>query len=339
MQDHVDIEANSNSLKQLITTATDHISASLFGVENAIEELFTAFLARGHILLEDVPGVGKTELAKAFAYQVGLTFRRIQCTPDMLPADILGALIFNPKTSEFQLRKGPIFSQLLLVDEINRALPRTQSALLEAMAEGQVTIDGETHMLPQPFMVIATQNPIESQGVFPLPEAQLDRFLLKTSLGYPNSEHSYHLLSYHLNLPVDLYTKKNTTPESSTNDADTYESSLKTFSPLFNTVQHVQLHEDILRYMIAIAEATHSHPDIEIGASPRGMIMMAKAARALAAVKGRNFVIPDDVKRVAPLVLFHRLVFRGFHQEQDLHPREWMMNLLESIPVPVEEGM
>ncbi|GGJ06901.1 putative regulatory protein [Alicyclobacillus cellulosilyticus] len=332
------------------------IAQSLIGMERAVEELLMAVMAGGHILLEDVPGVGKTALAKAFARELGLSFRRIQCTPDLLPSDILGGLVYHPRTGEFTLRKGPIFAHVLLVDEINRALPRTQSALLEAMAEGQVTIDGETHVLPQPFFVMATQNPVESQGVFPLPEAQLDRFLFKTSLGYPPAEAEVALLRLHLadgpaaaaELSAEV-TRPNginsaTTPtraESGPVPDQTAAAAADVpprWAVLWAAVRQVRTSDDVLRYMADVVRATREHPDVQIGASPRALIMLAHAARAAAVIAGRSFVTPDDVQRVAPLVLFHRLVFHG---APDQHPHaawQWTRELLATVPVPVDDA-
>lgn len=319
------------SLLGMATSTIKHahtvIAEQLFGVDAAIDELFISLFARGHILLEDVPGTGKTTLTKAFADVLGLSFARIQCTPDLLPADITGGLIYHPNSGEFQLRKGPIFAHILLVDEINRALPRTQSALLEAMAEGQVTIDGETHRLPQPFMVIATQNPLESQGVFPLPEAQLDRFLMKTSLGYPSKEDDLRILRFHLADQQAAGTfALSAAPESS-------------LANLLTLVNQVFIHEDILHYIVEIVRATREQSEVRIGASPRAMIMLARAARATALVRGRSYVTPDDVQFVCPTILLHRMVMQSFLESGSEQEKEWTKTLLESIPTPLEAGL
>ena len=295
------------------------VGARLFGLEDAVERLLTAVLADGHVLIEDVPGVGKTALAKMFAGLLGLEFRRVQCTPDMLPADVLGGLVLNPRTGEFHFRKGPVFANILLVDEINRALPRTQSALLEAMAERQVTMDGETHPLPAPFLVLATQNPIESQGVFALPEAQLDRFLLKISLGYPNEQQDVLILRAHVNEPKP--------------DEQVFRTMDHALPELADAFKKTSVSDELLDYIARIVRATREHPDVLTGASPRAMVMLADAARAAAALAGRSYMIPDDVKRVAPFVLSHRLVFRGY---DDRPGSEWMENLLQTVPVPVD---
>lgn len=312
----------------MISEAHSQIAQQLFGVDPAIDELFISLLAGGHILLEDVPGTGKTTLTKAFADVLGLSFSRIQCTPDLLPADITGGLIYQPKSGEFTLRKGPIFAHILLVDEINRALPRTQSALLEAMAEGQVTIDGETHPLPQPFMVIATQNPLESQGVFPLPEAQLDRFLMKTSIGYPTLENDLQILRFH------LHDKGDSTPSLTSMKASEAE-----VTSLLSLVEKIHLHDDILRYIVDIVRCTREQTDVRIGASPRAMIMLAKAARATALVRGRSYVTPDDVQGVAKNILLHRMVMQGFMESGSDQEREWIRTLLESVKAPLEAGL
>ncbi|MCY0876675.1 MAG: MoxR family ATPase [Firmicutes bacterium] len=322
---------DSSSLNQAIIQlqqAHSRISQQLFGVDPAIDQLFTALLSGGHILLEDVPGTGKTSLTKAFAEVLGLSFARIQCTPDLLPADITGGLVYHPKSGDFELRKGPIFANILLVDEINRALPRTQSALLEAMAEGQVTLDGQTHALPEPFMVIATQNPLESQGVFPLPEAQLDRFLMKTSLGYPTASHDLSILQFHL--------QSHTLTVPSTLQEQSVPLNLPQLQSL---VENVFLHEDILRYIVAIVRATREQPDVRIGASPRAMIMLAKAARATALVRGRSYVTPDDVQSICPTILLHRMVMQSFMETGSDQEREWTRLLLESVPAPLEAGL
>lgn len=316
---------------EIIHSIKRQIGQTMFGLENTIDDLLIALLSEGHILLEDVPGVGKTALAKAFAHQLGLSFHRIQCTPDLLPADIVGGLVFHPKDGEFVLRKGPVFANILLVDEINRALPRTQSALLEAMAEGQVTIDGETHALPDPFLVIATQNPIESQGVFPLPEAQLDRFLLKTSLGYPPADVDIRLLQTHLS--------GHTSDQSPSADGiPTLNRSTEGggLAALRQVVGKVVMDDDVLSYISHLVRATREHSEIEIGASPRAMILLAKAARSSAVLDGRNYVTPDDVQRVAKAVLFHRLVFQGHATSSELDGQTWIADLVRTVDVPIE---
>ncbi|MDQ0189435.1 MoxR family ATPase [Alicyclobacillus cycloheptanicus] len=327
------VDQSFSAARETIESLRRQIGARLFGVEHAVDALLIALMARGHILLEDVPGVGKTELAKQFAASLGLSFRRIQCTPDLMPADVLGGLVFHPKDGEFHLRKGPIFANLLLVDELNRALPRTQSALLEAMAEGHVTLDGETLPLPEPFLVIATQNPIESQGVFPLPEAQVDRFLLRTKLGYPPVEQDTRLLRLHLQL--DAAAGDSDAP-SKPADAPLNPAAL---DALYQAVARVQVHEDILTYISRLVQATRSHPDVEIGASPRAMVMLAAAARAHAVLAHRTFVIPDDVQQVIASVFLHRLVFQGHMEFSGTDPEAWLKQLVESVEVPIERDI
>ncbi len=314
------------------------VTARLLGLERAVDDLLIALMARGHILLEDVPGVGKTTLAKAFSDALGLSFRRIQCTPDLLPSDVVGGLVFHPQDSEFVVRKGPIFTNLLLVDEINRALPRTQSALLEAMAEDQVTIDGTPYPLPQPFLVIATENPLESQGVFPLPEAQLDRFLLKTSLGYPSADDDVAILSLHLELSDEVASP----PPPAEFGSSVHPSAIaRTEWPrtLAAGIASVRLSPAILRYISRVTRATRSQPDVQVGASPRAMVLLAKAARAAAVLAGRDFVTPDDVQRVAAGVLFHRTLWIGPAEGSEIDANAWMQQrVLQHVDVPLESG-
>lgn len=315
----------------------ESLRTRLFGLDRAIEDLFIALMTRGHILLEDVPGVGKTTLAKTFAEALHLSFHRIQCTPDLLPADITGGLVFHPQNGEFFLRKGPVFTHLLLVDEINRALPRTQSALLEAMAEHQVTIDGERHALSDPFLVIATENPIESQGVFPLPEAQLDRFLMKSSLGYPSPADDLALLTtYASGDPLAAGAQGSEAPHGKGGGSELEEDLLPLLS---QAMASVLLSRDIMQYISQLVQATRDHPDVLVGASPRAMIMLAQASRAAAVLAGRPFVTPDDVQRVATRVLFHRLVLLNPLEEEAAHPAQWMEALLATVEVPIERGL
>ncbi len=316
--------------QSVIREIREKIATRLLGLSDAVDSLCIALMTRGHILLEDVPGVGKTELAKAFAAALGLSFRRIQCTPDLMPADIVGGMVFHPRQAEFVFRRGPIFAHVLLVDEINRALPRTQSALLEAMAEGQVTIDGTPQRLPQPFLVVATQNPLESQGVFPLPEAQLDRFLMKTCLGYPVAEDDMAILTLHLQRPPG----QEAGSSEISGDPGRRPAAI---SILDQAVASVRVSTDLLAYAAEIARATRTRPEVEVGASPRAMILLAQAARAQAVLAGRDFVIPDDVQKVAARVLFHRLLLTTASDEVD--PEAWIAELLRVVPVPLEEEM
>jgi MoxR-like ATPase len=272
----------------------DNVETVIVGKREQIELLMVALLCQGHVLIEDVPGTGKTMLARAIAVSMGIGFRRLQCTPDLLPNDITGVSVFNQQTGTFDFMPGPVFVHILLADEINRATPRTQAALLEAMQERQVTVDGVTRPLPAPFLVLATQNPIEFEGTFVLPEAQLDRFLLRLSLGYPAVEDEVQIL---INL------RKQHPIEKVEQVVDGLE-----LIALRDTVTDVHVDDSLLRYVLAIVSATRSHPDIALGASPRGSLALYKTAQAFAALRGRDYVVPDDIKTLAPLALAHRLI-------------------------------
>lgn len=263
--------------------------------QEVILALMSTF-AEGHILLEDVPGVAKTMLARALSVSFGCDFKRIQCTPDLLPSDISGASIFNPKTTEFEFRAGPLFTSVLLADEINRTTPRTQAALLEAMAERRVSVDGETYLLERPFLVIATQNPVDQEGTFPLPEAQLDRFLIRLSLGYPGREQESEMLDrLHSEHPIDGLKPVVTADE---------------IVACQNACREIRVDPKVRGYILDLVYATRNHDDILLGGSPRASIALYRSAQALAAIRGNPFVLPDDVKRVAPSVLAHRIIIR-----------------------------
>jgi len=286
---------------------------------NVILSLVSWF-CEGHLLLEDVPGVAKTMLARSLARSVGCEFKRIQCTPDLLPTDVTGASIFNQKTTEFEFRPGPIFSQLVLADEINRATPRTQSALLEAMGEGHVTVDGETRKLAPPFLVIATQNPVDHEGTFPLPEAQLDRFLMRFSLGYPTMEEELQML--------DILRRDHP---------------INTLEPVVSddellacqaAVREVFVDEKIRQYILEIVHGTRRHDDLNLGGSPRASIALFRTSQAMAALRGRNYVQPDDVKRVAPPVLTHRLILKPESRLRKMTPEEIVAEVMAEIAVP-----
>jgi MoxR-like ATPase len=283
-------------ITQFTDRAICNVETVIVGKRQQIELLMVALLCQGHVLIEDVPGTGKTMLARAMAASLGIGFKRLQCTPDLLPNDITGVSVFNQKTNAFEFRPGPVFVNTLLADEINRATPRTQAALLEAMQEQQVTVDGVTRPLPAPFLVLATQNPIEYEGTFPLPEAQLDRFLIRLSLGYPEADDEIQILR---NL------RKRHPIETVAQVVDGAE-----LLNLHDAVTDVHVDESLERYILAIVRATRSHPDVALGASPRGSLALYKTAQALAALRERDYVIPDDVKMLVPLTLAHRLTVK-----------------------------
>jgi MoxR-like ATPase len=302
---------------------TENVARVIVGKEEAIELCLVALLSEGHVLLEDVPGIGKTTLAKAIARSLGCSFKRIQFTPDLLPGDVTGILYFNQKIHEFEFRPGPIMAQVVLADEINRATPRTQSALLEAMQERQVTVDVETMPLPRPFLVLATQNPIELEGTFPLPEAQVDRFLMRVALGYPSEEDENTILvRYEREDPLE-----------------TLEPVLQvdTLLAIQEGVRQVMVEESVRAYMVKVVRATREHEGVELGVSPRGALALYKTCQALAAIRGRAFVIPDDVKYLAPPVLTHRIIISPQTRLRGRRPEEVMIEIVNTVPVPVEE--
>ena len=299
----------------------DQVSSVVVGKQAALETIMLSILANGHILIEDNPGLAKTLMAKSFAAVLGLEFRRVQFTPDLLPADITGTYILNRNTSQFELRRGPIFTNILLADEINRAPPRTQSALLEAMQEKQVTIEGDTQKLQEPFIVIATQNPIEYEGTYPLPEAQLDRFLVRLSVGYPSAEEEAQIIERRNSRRSDDVRLEVV----STRDA---------LIAMQAEVEGIHAERAIIDYIVAIVRGTRSHSEVEIGSSPRGSLTITKLAKANAWMNSRHYVIPDDVKRVAVPALSHRLI---------LKPEGWLRGdktasivdkILQEVPVP-----
>jgi MoxR-like ATPase len=280
-------------------------------------------LCEGHVLIEDVPGIGKTTLARALASSLGLTYRRIQFTPDLLPSDVTGLSWFNQKTQEFEFRPGPIMSQVVLADEINRATPRTQSALLEAMQERQVTVDGVTRPQPRPFLVLATQNPIELEGTFPLPEAQIDRFMLRVEIGYPSEEEENNILErFRSDDPLEEV-EAVTTPEE--------------VLKLQEQRKVIRIEESIRNYIVKVARATREHAEIELGASPRATLALYQTSQAWAAIQGRDYVLPDDVKFMAPHVLTHRLMISTQAQLRGRRPEEMVADIVDSVPVPVED--
>lgn len=301
----------------------ENIQKVIVGKDEPILLTLVSVLCEGHVLIEDVPGIGKTTLARALASSLGLTYRRIQFTPDLLPSDVTGLSWFNQKTQEFEFRPGPIMSQVVLADEINRATPRTQSALLEAMQERQVTVDGVTRPQPRPFLVLATQNPIELEGTFPLPEAQIDRFMLRVEIGYPSEEEENNILErFRSDDPLEEV-EAVTTPEE--------------VLKLQEQRKVIRIEASIRNYIVKVARATREHAEIELGASPRATLALYQTSQAWAAIQGRDYVLPDDVKFMAPHVLTHRLMISTQAQLRGRRPEEMVADIVDSVPVPVED--
>lgn len=310
-----------SDLEQLVTELEESMARVVLGKSEAIRMCLVALLAGEHVLLEDMPGVGKTLIAKALARSVAGEFARVQFTPDLLPSDIVGSSVYNSKTNEFIFNRGPIFRNIVLADEINRTPPRTQSALLEAMSEGQVSIDGETYDLPRPFMVIATQNPFEFEGTYPLPESQLDRFLMRISIGYPDRESERQVLLSHRNgEPVNTL-------------APVVDS--KQVVAIQQAVRNVSVEKSIDEYILDIVEATRNCDELHVGVSTRGTLSLYRAAQALAVLEGREFVVPDDVKKLAVPVLGHRVIAKGYLHGGHREAIEAVIRrLVEETPVP-----
>ena len=313
------MHSTTNAIKtaQLVI---DNTSKVIVGKREVIELAVATLIAQGHLLIEDVPGVGKTMLAKSLATSIGCSFNRIQCTPDLLPSDITGLSIYNQQNGQFEFRQGPLMSQVVLADEINRATPKTQSALLESMEEHQITVDGVTHPLHAPFIVLATQNPIEYEGTFPLPEAQLDRFLMRINLGYPSLEEELEIISeQEMAHPITVL-------ESVTTPSGILE--------MQEAVNSIYVDSLIREYIVKLTESTRSHPEVYLGASPRASLGLFKTARALALIRERDYVIPDDVKFLAPTVLSHRIILAPSARMQGIRSMDIVDNLLSELAIP-----
>ena len=311
-----------NSVQNYFETIRANVGKVIIGRDQSLRLLLAAILSGGHVLLEDVPGVGKTMLARALAVSIGCDFRRIQCTPDLLPSDVTGTSVFDQQKQAFSFHPGPIFAQIVLVDEINRATPRTQSSLLECMAEGQVTVDGAARPLPQPFFVMATQNPIEYEGTFPLPEAQLDRFFLKLSLGYPTSDEENTILE----------TLRGDHPISSLQPAASGQDLLK----MKKAIQDIHVAPTLRDYIVRLIQATRAHRSVQLGCSPRGSLALYRAAQSLAALAGRDYVEPEDIQDAAVPVLSHRVIVRSEQALRGMSGRTVIEELLRQTPVDVE---
>lgn len=298
----------------------NNVSKVIIGKEDAIDLMMVTFLSSGHLLIEDIPGMGKTMMIKAFSKTLDLPFKRIQFTPDLMPSDITGIHFYNQKNGEFQFKEGPLFSNIVLADEINRATPRTQSALLEAMEEKQVTSDGETRLLERPFMVMATQNPVESYGTFPLPEAQLDRFMLRIKLGYTTKDQEKKIILNNIGDPI-----KQIQPLLNREDV----------LSLIDAVSLITITDDVLDYIIDIVNNIRSKDEVTLKVSPRGSIALFKAAQAYAAISGRSYILPEDIKYLAPFVLNHRMSIRGVHGIDA--QMAYVTRIVEEVPVPLEK--
>ena len=309
--------AEVTSIAQRIITNVEQV---IVGKRPQLILSLVSWLCEGHILLEDVPGVAKTILARALAKSVGCKFKRVQCTPDLLPTDVTGASIFNPKTTEFEFRPGPIFGQLVLADEINRATPRTQAALLEAMAEAKITVDGHSHTLTPPFLVIATQNPVDHEGTFPLPEAQLDRFLMKFQLGYPSMEEELRMLTM----------LQHQHPLESIGEVVSAEEIIA----CQQAVRTVQMDDKVRQYIMEIMHATRDNEDLNLGASPRGSIALFRGSQAMAALRGRDYVLPDDVKFIVAPILAHRLILSPESRLRKVTAEQVVQDVVSEIAVP-----
>ena len=310
-----------SEVQDFVNNIIDNVEHVIVGKRPIIEMLMVAMLCEGHVLLEDVPGVGKTMLARSLAVSLGGQFNRLQCTPDLLPNDVTGVSIYNQQTSSFEFRPGPVFVNVLLVDEVNRATPRTQSALLEAMQEQQVTVDGVTYGLPRPFLVLATQNPIEYEGTFPLPEAQLDRFLMRLTIGYPSSADEKILLN-HLQREHPISQLR---PVAETNQ----------LTDLQRQVWEIYVEDSLQDYIVQLVNSTRGHPDLILGASPRASLALFKASQALASIRGRDHVIPDDIQQLVPVIITHRLLISPEAELRGRTPQSILNDILEKTPLEI----
>lgn len=312
---------NINAFVNFRDKIIHNVSQIIVGKNEVIELVVISFICGGHVLLEDIPGVGKTMLVRAFSKTIGSDFRRIQFTPDLLPSDLTGINYYNQKTLDFEFKAGPLFTNIILADEINRATPRTQSSLLEAMGEKQITVDGDTRELEEPFMVLATQNPIESYGTFPLPEAQLDRFFMRINIGYPKRNEEIEIV------------QKNT--YSNTIDKLQCTVSKEEINYVKENFSDVKISKDVMEYLMDIIEATRNNQRVQLGASPRGTIALFKACKACAAVSGRDYIIPEDVKKMAPYVLNHRMIVKGINKGTNIY--EFIESIVNNIKTPLED--
>ncbi|MCS7298693.1 MAG: MoxR family ATPase [Spirochaetia bacterium] len=310
-------------VREVTNEIISNVSKVIIGKQKQIKLILSAMYSKGHVLIEDIPGVGKTMLARAIAKSISGVFKRVQATPDLLPSDIIGVSIYNPETKKFEFRKGPIISNILLVDEINRATPKTQSALLEAMGETQISVEGISINLPNPFIVLATQNPIEFEGTFPLPEAQMDRFMINISLGYPSQDEEVEILTSQKQIhPIETISSVCTTQE---------------VVEIQEEIKKVYIEESLKRYIVEIVNKTRGNPNLLLGASPRGSLAIFKMAQSLAGINGRDYVIPEDIKSVVMPCLRHRLILKPEAKLKGIKPEDILNSILETTEVPVEE--